>query len=93
MLRAAEIDIMLASVENRRRGTMIIPIRCFTCGKPIAHMWEAFEHVVKVQKEAADGIDDAPEKSAKLVALETLHIDRMCCRRHFMTNLDIVDRL
>ena len=76
---------------------MIIPIRCFTCGKPIAHMWEAFEHIVKVQKDVAVTADekggDAPEKSAKLVALETLSIDRMCCRRHFMTNLDIVDRL
>ena len=28
---------------------MIIPIRCFSCGKPIAHLWEEFK------KRMADG--------------------------------------
>ena len=27
---------------------MIIPVRCFSCGKPIAHLWETY--IEKVQE-------------------------------------------
>lgn len=80
---------------------MIIPIRCFTCGIPIAHKWETFESLVNTHSQTGADDDDTSEaqssttqkKSARLIALETLCIDRMCCRRHFLTNLDIVDKL
>ncbi len=29
---------------------MIIPIRCFTCGKVIAHKWETYEKLIKIGK-------------------------------------------
>ena len=32
---------------------MIIPIRCWSCGKPIAHLWEPFQQK-KAKKEVLD---------------------------------------
>ena len=29
---------------------MIIPIRCFTCGKPIADKWDMFMDIVREEK-------------------------------------------
>ena len=99
-----------APTSSTPASTMIIPIRCFTCGKVIADKWEAYEALVKhfdAVDKAAEGAAAADDetgtaaddetgdagKSAVLQALERLHIDRMCCRRHFMTNLHIVDQL
>ena len=56
---------------------MIIPIRCFTCGKPIAHLWEKFK---KLKKEK--GADKA---------LDELGLERYCCRAVFMGHVDLID--
>jgi DNA-directed RNA polymerase subunit N len=60
------------------------PIRCFTCGKPISHLWEKY----KTQ------VDDIPEEEEdKTHAIKTilnkLGVGRMCCMRMFMTHVDI----
>ncbi|MBI2499804.1 DNA-directed RNA polymerase subunit N, partial [Candidatus Woesearchaeota archaeon] len=26
---------------------MIIPIRCYSCGKPVAHLWEQYNEEIK----------------------------------------------
>ncbi len=57
---------------------MIIPVRCFTCGKVIAGRYEEYKRQV-------DG-----GKSAKEV-LDTLGIDRYCCRRMFLAHVDLID--
>lgn len=57
---------------------MIIPIRCVTCGKPVAHLWE------KYQQETAAG------KKPKAV-LDELGLERYCCRTLFLTHVDIID--
>ena len=58
---------------------MIIPIRCQTCGKPIAHLWDAY------QKQAKAGI------SPKII-LDKLEIERFCCRSVFLTHTNIVEK-
>ena len=50
---------------------MIIPIRCFSCGKPIGQLWEEY------QKRISDG-----EKPKKV--LDDLGIERYCCRAMFL---------
>ena len=57
---------------------MIIPIRCFSCGKPIAHLWEEYK------KRIADG-----EDSGKV--LDELGVKRLCCRAAFMGQEDLID--
>lgn len=56
---------------------MIIPVRCFSCGKPIAHLWEIFK------KRVADG------ESAKKV-LDELGLERYCCRAMFLGQEDYI---
>lgn len=57
---------------------IIIPVRCFTCGKPIAHLWEEF----KKRKEKGE--------DAKKV-LDELGIKRYCCRAVFLGHVDMID--
>jgi DNA-directed RNA polymerase subunit N len=57
---------------------MIIPIRCFSCGKPIAHLWEEFK------KRMADGED--PKK-----VFEEIGVERFCCRSVFMGQEDLIE--
>ncbi|MBW6451369.1 MAG: DNA-directed RNA polymerase subunit N [DPANN group archaeon] len=57
---------------------MMIPIRCITCGTPIAGKWEKFTD--KVSK----------KENPKLV-LDELKITRYCCRNMFITHIDLID--
>ena len=52
------------------------PPRCFTCGKVINGFWETYSERV-----------DAKEDP--YVILDDLHIGRACCRRMFITHVDI----
>ena len=63
---------------------MYVPIRCFSCGKPIGHLWEEFqEKVLKVPEETRD---TACEKF-----LDEKEVMRYCCRAALMTHIDLED--
>ena len=57
---------------------MIIPIRCFSCSKPVGHLYE------KYLKEIEKG------KSPKQV-MDELGIKRYCCRGLFLGHVDLID--
>ncbi|MCS7094394.1 MAG: DNA-directed RNA polymerase subunit N [Thaumarchaeota archaeon] len=59
---------------------MIFPIRCFSCGKPLAHLWE------KYRSEVASG--RLPGE-----VLNELNVRRYCCRRMFLTHVEYIDEL
>jgi DNA-directed RNA polymerase subunit N len=59
---------------------MIIPIRCFSCGKPIAHLWDEYK------KRVAEG-----EDAGKV--LNELGIERYCCRAVFMGQADLIEEV
>lgn len=59
---------------------MIVPIRCFSCGKVIADSYE--EYVKRLQKK------EDPEK-----LLDELGIERYCCRRTLFTHVDLLQEL
>lgn len=59
---------------------MIIPIRCFTCGKPIAQDWEEYAERTKKGEE--------PKK-----ILDSLGYERYCCRRMLLTHSEIIDEI
>ena len=61
---------------------MIVPVRCFSCGKPIGHLWEEFN---KRKQE------DENEKQI----LDDLGLERFCCRSVFLgqaDNLELVSK-
>ncbi len=57
---------------------MIIPVRCFSCGKPIGHLWEEFK------KRTAEG-----ENPGKV--LDELGLERYCCRSVFLGQEDLAE--
>lgn len=57
---------------------MIIPVRCFSCGKPIAHLWEDYKE--RVQK------GEDPKK-----IMDSLGLERYCCRAAFLGHVDLID--
>ncbi|NIO37513.1 DNA-directed RNA polymerase subunit N [Candidatus Bathyarchaeota archaeon] len=59
---------------------MIIPVRCFTCGKLIGDMWEEFARRVKAGEEPGD-------------VLDSLGVTRYCCRRMLLSHVEIIDEV
>ena len=59
---------------------MLIPVRCFTCGNLIADKYEDF------QNEIRSGED--PVK-----ALDSLKIERYCCRRMLLTTVETIQQV
>jgi len=59
---------------------MLIPVRCFSCGKVVAHLWEEYRKRV-----------DAGEDSKKV--LDDLGIKRYCCRALFVGNIDLTKKI
>lgn len=57
---------------------MIIPIRCFSCNKPVAQHWE--EYCERIKKG-----EDRKE------ALDKLGLERYCCRALFLGHVDLLD--
>ncbi len=59
---------------------MIIPVRCFTCGKLVADKWEEFIKRIK-----------AGEDTKKV--LDSLGLIRYCCRRMLLSHVEIADEI
>ena len=57
---------------------MIIPIRCWSCGKPIAHLYEEYAERVKKGEERKKVLDD-------------VGLDRYCCRSMFLGHVNLID--
>lgn len=58
----------------------MLPIRCFTCGAPIAHKWD--EYIRSVER---------GEEPAKV--LDRLNVKRYCCRRMFISHVELFDEV
>ena len=87
---------------------MIIPIRCFTCGKVLADKWEYYNKRCKEIDEGLEGVEglegekDVKDVKAsyknvsgkfKKIVFEELKVDKICCRRHLLTHVDLIDIL
>lgn len=56
---------------------MIIPVRCFTCGKVVGHLWEEYVKRTESGEDAGKIMDD-------------LKLKRYCCRQLFMGHIDLL---
>lgn len=59
---------------------MIIPVRCFTCGKVIGNKWEAYLGLLQAEYTEGD-------------ALDALGLKRYCCRRMLLGHVDLIEKL
>jgi DNA-directed RNA polymerase subunit N len=57
---------------------MIVPVRCFSCGKVIGDKWEEFKERTSKGEDAGDVLND-------------LGLDRYCCRRMILSHVEIID--
>jgi len=57
---------------------MIIPVRCFSCGKPIGHLWGQYSERVAKGEE-------------KKKVMDELGLERYCCRALFLGHVDLLD--
>ena len=73
---------------------MIIPIRCMTCGKPIADLWNYYQNEINKEKAPEDTINinsKKIEKTHRGKVMDQLELKRYCCRRHLLTHADLID--
>ena len=57
---------------------MICPIRCFSCGKPIAQFWEEFKKRTQAGEDSKKVLDD-------------LGLKRYCCKAIFLGHEDTIE--
>lgn len=59
---------------------MIVPVRCFTCGKPLGHLYVTFKHRVLAGEHPGRVLDE-------------LGVHRYCCRRTLIAHVEWIDDL
>ncbi|KAJ9161507.1 hypothetical protein NKR19_g2257 [Coniochaeta hoffmannii] len=60
---------------------MIIPVRCFSCGKVTGDLWERYLRMIE-----DEGMQEGD-------AMDRLGLKRYCCRRMVMTHVDLIEKL
>ena len=76
---------------------MIIPVRCMTCGKVLADKWKYFTEKTREisGNEQNEFISiknpDQIQKTVKGKVMDELGLKRYCCRRHFISHVDLID--
>ena len=80
---------------------MIIPVRCFTCGKLLANKYLEYNKRVKDKKIKLNIKEDEPsiltitdttiKKTPEGESLDELGLIHMCCRMKMLTHIDLTD--
>jgi DNA-directed RNA polymerase subunit N (RpoN/RPB10) len=81
---------------------MIIPIKCFTCGTVIANRYQIYCDEVRLRKMQSSKYKNDMDrnrveyftqeninKTIEGNVLDELGLNKMCCRRHMLTHVDI----
>ncbi|QIW95403.1 hypothetical protein AMS68_000921 [Peltaster fructicola] len=63
---------------------MIIPVRCFSCGKVVGDLWTQYMQLIDSENDKATKEGDA---------LDKLGLKRYCCRRMILTHVDLIEKL
>ena len=67
-------------MNRRHTQAMIIPVRCFTCGKVIGNKYDKYLELLQCDYTEGD-------------ALDALGLRRYCCRRMLLTHVDLIEKL
>lgn len=79
---------------------MIIPVRCFTCGKIIADKYNTYQNLITenrksmglpdedtILKVSREKVPETPEGKA----LDQIGLKRYCCRRMMLSHINLID--
>jgi len=75
---------------------MIIPIRSFTCGKVVGHLWEKYQ--IRLQEEfdkITDNKNTIPYEKVRVIEsqiIDVLELIRYCCRRMLLSHVDVCEK-
>jgi len=71
---------------------MIIPVKCFTCGKVLADKYRWYKEKISDKKKSKDPEYFSETNSKKTIeglVMDELKLTKPCCRRHMITHVDI----
>ena len=76
---------------------MIIPVKCFTCGKVLADKYLFYLTKVREMKEKKNMdmqkvvylTQKNTEKTPEGIIMDKLGLNKICCRRHMLSHVDI----
>lgn len=57
-----------------------IPVRCFSCGKVIGHLWAPFKEKIEEGKDPGKALDE-------------LNVKKQCCRRMILSHLELIEKV
>jgi len=80
--------VRVKGVRNHIGDIVIIPIRCFSCGKVIGDAYEKFVVRYEEYKKSVDA-GEKPKETPKQI-LDDLELDRYCCRRMILSHVDLI---
>jgi len=67
---------------------LIIPVRCFTCGKVVGDVYVEYKKRYDEYKKTL-AANEKPKETPKQI-LDDLGVDRYCCRRMIITHVDLL---
>jgi len=78
---------------------MIVPVRCFNCGKVLGDLWKPYLEKIQTATNAQALekekntiiIGQSKEKSAEAKALDELGVERYCCRITMLGTVDLTE--
>jgi DNA-directed RNA polymerase subunit N (RpoN/RPB10) len=81
---------------------MIIPVRCFTCGKLLANKKQYYDKELIRKKLTSKDADDSlilninideVKKTPAGQAMDDLGLTRMCCRKTMLTHIELITEI
>ena len=70
---------------------MIVPVRCFTCGKVLADKWNFYRNELKHSNDTIINVNaKTVQKTAEGIALDKIRLKRYCCRRVMLSHVNLV---
>ena len=81
---------------------MIIPVRCYSCGKILANKYNYFQNELNRKKLAMNTTEDPliinvnaadVKKTIAGELMDELGLTRICCRKVLLTSINIIDEI
>lgn len=82
---------------------MIIPVRCYTCGKLLSNKEKTYKTIVyrkklalkkNINDESVLNINDKDiKKTPEGQAMDEIGLTRYCCRKIMMTNVELINEI